>query len=790
MTFASEVVLGNRGRALRFDFSLDDFSTVTYRLSDVEGKLDGTNWYTPRVVSCGAFRRALGQSRIAASGGFELVIANHDGAYDALCNRATINDTAKLRVRAYVVLYDVTAPTSFTSRRLGEYVCDRWPTRNNDVIRLQLADDILGPLSQGVTLPTFLDWSSVGTSATNPLANGAGYPEAYNVYSPVQLAFGEDWVLAFPHLIPRSPHANYSDEVIVPVCCTTDTTTAASDSEISDVRVQLYADEAGGVGPVLEVNDSYTYSSNTIWRVERSPTITKDGKSFKVIYLCVNIRAFYAFIYTFHRGYLDVKTTADAAGNSTGAFVQPWFAFLGGYPPETVENAGGSAGAAYEYQGALARVQNWYVKGKPLSARTQTTLAQQHACDVIKDIVTEYTKSTLACDSTSLAAVKSARAGARVAGVIQPWTEDREGGRKVVRTGPVRPVLTALCQSSDLDIFMNWAGDVAFSSDAYVYTLAEQTQLNYLESTIPVLEEARLLSIEEWVASNGERGAPYNRLRMEGGKSSPADGLPVPFQGPWDFDSSINCGIDIASRIVEATLQQGWRPFEQQRQPPWWWRVLEAECRPRIRFRYPIDALRLDLGDYFYLPWARSLGSPYSEPTLWQVESMAYAPQDDTVEIEAAWRHSLVGQKGYLLDDMTKAVRVNSGGGRTATVTDSSTTVTFSSGSLIADGVAAGDVLVLKDSTLADDVYTRFRALLVASVTDATNLVISSADLDFDTAGGTAVSTWTIYRGATTYHTAVSDPTNYPSGGAMYGKVTDASGQFSDTAEGNLLLDG
>lgn len=791
MTFATEVVKPDRGRALRFDFSYDDFSTVTYRLSDVEGKLDGTNWYTPRVVSCGAFRRALGQNRIAASGGFELVIANTDGAYDAFCNRTSLDDTAKLRVRAYVVLYDTTPPvTSFTSQQLGEYVVDRWPKRTNDVIRLQLADDILGALSQGVTLPTFSDWSAVGTAATNPTKNGAGYPDSYNIYSPVQLCFGEDWHLAFPHFIPRDPDAAFTDEVIVPICCTTDTATAAADSEISEVRIQLYSEEGGERGPLLDVPYSYTYAGDRLWTVGRSPTITKDSKSFKIIYLRVNVVAFYAWMYTYHRQFMDIALSADAEGNSTNAIVDPWFARMGNYPEDTLNNAGGSSNTARQYQGSVARVQHWYIKGYPLSARTYTSTAQQHACDIAKDFVTQYTKGTFACDETSRAATKHLRAGARASGVVQPWTEDKGGGRKAVRTTAMRVALTQLCQSSDFDVFANWDGDIGFSTDGFSFELAAQL----VAGTTPTLEEAKLLSLEEWIPSNGERGAPFNRLYFEGGRASPADGLDVPFQGPWDFDSSYSTGVAIASRVIEATYQQGWRPVAQQRltsgSNPLTSRILEVESRPRIRFRYPLDALRLDLGDYFYLPWGRNVGSPYATAQLWQAESLVYSPQDDTVEIEAAWRNSLTTDYGYLLDDMTMAVRTYATFGRDATVTDASLTVTFASGDLYADGVETGDVLVLQDTTQADDVFTRNRAMLVSGVLSATSLRVDTSDTDFDAPGGTTVSNWTIYRGATTYHTAVSDPTNYPSGGTMYGKATNTSGAFSDASTGNRLLDG
>jgi hypothetical protein len=57
--------------------------------------------------------------------------------------------------------------------------------------------------------------------------------------------------------------------------------------------------------------------------------------------------------------------------------------------------------------------------------------------------------------------------------------------------------------------------------------------------------------------------------------------------------------------------------------------------------------------------------------------------------------------------------------------------------------------------------------------------------------GGVVVNAdWSIVRGKTTYPTAVSDPTNYPSGGDIYGKVTDTAGLTSDSEIGNRLISG
>jgi hypothetical protein len=100
----------------------------------------------------------------------------------------------------------------------------------------------------------------------------------------------------------------------------------------------------------------------------------------------------------------------------------------------------------------------------------------------------------------------------------------------------------------------------------------------------------------------------------------------------------------------------------------------------------------------------------------------------------------------------------------------------------------------LKDTTQAADVFTRFGAwrILTIDVTPGANAatLAVNGDAAYPSAGTVASGQWAIYRGATTYHTAVSDATNYPLGGEMYGKATDASGDTSDSAEGNRLISG
>lgn len=240
MGFAEESVKDGIGRVIRCDLSTDGFSTVDYRLGTAAGLLDGTNHYSARVLSLGAVRRGFGTNRVASGGTTELVLDNSDGALDALAGRANMSTQARLRVRIYVCLFAPgTSPATFTSKLLGEFILTEWVRRTNSKLTLQLGDDVMGSVSQQCLLPTLAGWEAVGTTATNPLKEGFGRPDgiASDGSTPLQLAFGEDWVQALPHLIPLGTvDAAYQNKVIVPVCCTDDTG-AGSSNDVTNLRI-------------------------------------------------------------------------------------------------------------------------------------------------------------------------------------------------------------------------------------------------------------------------------------------------------------------------------------------------------------------------------------------------------------------------------------------------------------------------------------------------------------------------------------------------------------------------
>lgn len=792
MSFDTDVVKPGRGRALRVDISLDGFATIAYRYSDVAGVLDGTNQYLARVLNVDTIRRAFGQDRIIASGTTSLRLDNADGGLDWICGRTNIVSAATARFRIYVTLYDPTAsPLVFTAKMLGEFVLSAWPTHNNVSVQLDLADDFMGKLGPGLLLPTLLDWQAVGTASTNPIKNAIGIPQRLSQNTPVGLAFGEDVLFAFPHIIPWENQAfgtTYAGKVIVPLYSTTDLSVVSQDLVqqviVERFRTPEFVGQVEDSVPVASslprtIYDSILRADVVIWTVEKSPTIAKGGLSFQIVYLVVDSYLDYAVIYPY-----DLQDPNNPAGLAQAIERRRALQFYGGYPTDAV------MGAGTKYAQAACRVANWYVRTYPGSQRTNPPAANftgiAHAIDIATDLVSVYSSATV--DATSAARVKAGSPFTAASGVVQPWSERANNQSKPPLPMSLRQVLTELAQSSDFDIFLNWSGQIAFSSGVTDFTTATQA------SGLVEIDETELNhGISRWIPSDGERHSPFNRVSFTGGKRDPTNYGDVPFQGPFDLATA---DIPISTRNIEVVLRQGWRPYRQQALDPWQWRSVDGVTRDKVRFSTHMGGLRLDLGDYFRLNWTRGpqVGGPYVSTTF-QVESISYSPYgNDTVEIEGIWRDDTVTERQYLLDDETLLVRAKNASNSALGVLDASTNVTIATGtdSFVTMGVAAGDILILRDATQAADIFTRNRAIRILARVSATSITVVSADLDFSAPGGAGVasSDWSIVRGATTYPTAVSDPTNYPSGGSMYGKATAAAGTTSDSQLGNRLISG
>ena len=816
MSFDTEVLKDGRGRVIRLDFSVDSFATVLARYGTHSGKLDGTNFYEPRVVSVGTLSRGFGLDRIAAAGTVDVVFENTDGVADWLASRDGASDLAKLRVRIYVALFDPAAPTSFEATQLGEFALAAWPKRNNTTVEASFTDDIFWALTNPCILPTTAAWFATGTISTNPLKDMfSANDNTFGQRTPIQLAFGEDWVRCHEPLLPWTTNSAWRTRnhlyagastahatacIAIPVCSTAYDVSVRT-PEITQMRVVL-RDADGSVGPgsaTLEVPRTFekpaTLSASdagtwTIWTPRRSDTITVDGRAMRVIWVEVDIAAFawWAMQIGSVGGcrwgpILRQYTTQTGQAGTTRAGTPDWDWWPPGYDVEGRFDLRPSSDWSIFYPGSVSRVAEWYVKGYPLSARTQVSDRSQHSCDVLEDIATYYARPAIPVSSSNLALARTSTPNSRCSGVISaPW-----GALSGKGTLPqsLRADVSGICQSGDIDVFISKAGELSvgyYGNDATIFDAIAN-------DTLRRIDEERLVSFEDWMPAEGERGALYNRVTLEGGRPNWAEGRDVPGQGPWVLDSTHPVDVASTTRQLNATLQQGWRPWEQTINDPLQWRHLEIHARSRVRFVTDLSALRLELGEFFRLTWGRNVSPPVYDDAVFQVEAISYSPDNDSVEVEAIWRNDVATERGYLLDNQTYLLVVASSGGRTATVADSSNVVTFSSGSLVADGVAVGDTLVLLDATQGDAEFSRFRALLVSDVTSTTTLEVDDADLDFG--GGLAVATWEIRRGATTYPTSITDPTNYPTGGEMYGKVADEGTElYTDGSGPNYLLDG
>ena len=784
MSFDTEVVKDGRGRFIRVDISIDNFSTISYRYGSVAGLLDGTNMYSARVLELAPIRRALGTNHIASSSTSTIVFDNADASLDWLNGTDSFQNVVKARLRIYVCLFDPSTPTSIVSKQLGEFVISSWPTSDNSRITVPLADDMLGRLGGGLLLPTLLDWQGVGNTSNNPVKNSIGLPASISVNTPMQLAFGEDWVLGFPHIIPWGNNDSgdaYYEKIVVPLYATTDTTAVDQDL-VQQLRVEMYSTETEEPTLVLLDIAREFYPPDWIangvtqqytWEVEKSPTITKGGIDFQIVYLVVREDLGFGKYQNVNLSLPVSDAQQEAERLATLARLRT-FAYANGYPTGAVDST-------RQYPFVTSRVMKWYVKGVPLSQITNpaTLLNVAHACDVITDLVSEYGTGTM--DSTSAQRVKDQNPWAACAGVVQPWTERANDLSRPPPPLSMRQALTRLAQSSDLDVFVNWSGNIALSTDFRDFTA--QTSL----ASLTEFKDSDFESITLAVPSTGERHAPYNRVYFSGGKPLDAERLETPFQGP--FDLSVDAVPN--TRIIDLGLEQGWRPYRQQALDPLQWRQLDTTVRPRVRFRTNIAGLRLELGDLFRVKWVRgTLNAPYSTATAFQCESITYAAGDDSVEIEAIYMGDLDDERQYLLDDETLLVR--SKGALTGDCVPVGDAVVDFGGTinLTTMGVEIGDILVLRDSTQAADVFTRNGTWRITDVTDTNTVEVAvNGAAAYPTAGTIANADWSIVRGATTYPTAVSDPTNYPSGGDMYGKVTDA-GTYSDSSVGNQLLTG
>ena len=758
------------------DVSSDNFATVSYRWATGSFVDGSSNRYEARLNEVGKISRGFGADHIPVAGTVNLVLDNTDFAADWLCDRATfLTTTVKSRFRLSLGLYDpraaYTSHPAITSQVVGTFVCLDFPERDSKVVRLSLADDTLGRMADLALTPSINDWIADGdsTSANCPFFNSSEISKVGNWDAPTQLAFGSATIrLERQHEgVTLLGGAADSYGAII-VCATTDTD--ASGDTARSLSVEYRNDLFGFpdlAGKTLEIPATFVDkggTTRTIWSIQRTASISKDSKTWRLQWIKCSL--------TQYRAWFDVSFSNIYMPSPTSPLVMLYPAYRVG--------GGQRASQLADNWAAFAAV---HYNGYPLSSR-RSEIFQQEGVDVIYDLISHYSAgaSSSDIDATSFDEVKFGNL-AYVSGIIQPSVAAKQVGQGLAGISTVgtlygvnklREAITEICASIDADLFISWTGLFKMASLKVSFT-------DY--TTTPAeISETRMANVREGTPSLGERWAPYNRIYVV----LPTGEQIGPFDHPTTAAASGGWG-KIFPKVISAKWRVDETGWDLAQTFAWQRRLVESTHRPVLRFVTDLSVLTFDLGSYALVSWTRNQGgaTPYSA-AIFRFESFQIDPKTMAVMVEMVWMHDLQSEKPYLLDSELLIERAAGSGARTLAVTATSAQVTFSSGSLIADGVAAGDILRTYYNPTNEDDFAVARATRIVSVDSATTCTVVWSG--WSTTSG--ITGWKILRGATTYHTAVSDPTNYPSGGAMYGKGCGTGDTFSDASAANLLKDG
>ena len=757
-TFADFAALPGVGAAYYVNVSLDNFATQFKNYSTVAMQFGPTlTIYDPRILSMGNVSRAFGAQRGFASGTFSLELDNTDGGCDWLINRTTYASQAlRAKFELYVVLY---LPGDFATRsvkQLGTFMLMDPPTRTGEKVSLSLADDSLGEVATLHRTPSVRDWMNI-TDANRPtlLSNfyidrgGEFLVPNFDYDAPTQLLFGSN-----AHPIQRVAANCYI------ICAVA----GSAGSLPMGVRSIILGD-----GGVLEAKVSLADGPPTqsTYTVRRTPDITVDGRTFHLLWVDIDVTASY---------------TGSTQENATGMMNMLRDR---GFEPEPDQGTG-NIGIAWSIHDQIAPVT---VVGYLLSHPDDSDVSESQSIScatVAQDLLTYYARrENPSIDTGSFDSVRSARPNISASGAIDagfnPSNGITTGGRKFYEQidGSLVQALRGICAIGAFDLYVDWSG--AIKATALISDYDAQT------ATFATLDEVDLLagSISEKIPSTGERNAAYNRLFFSalGGRFGPYDDkvaiaswgkiVAIEVNGDW-FERN-----DLSFLVYNGTTP---RLPSIQNTPYAPASSGGSIIRPVVTCRTFLNGLNFELGDYLYFSWSRGvIGGPYANSTM-RVEGIVFDPMSCTVELTLLWVDDLrsVDNLPYLLDDETLNVRCAGSGGRTATVTGGSATVTFSSGNLVSDGVTAiavtgGDQLIVRDA--ADTAFVRNQVFPIVART--TNTVTLAAPVGGS--GSHVLSTWEIQAGAMTYRTGVP----------YFGKTSQDDGLFSDGATvANQLLEG
>ncbi len=745
------------GAALLLDISTDDWSTTLYRWASHAGSFGGAV-YEDRILDVGNITRSLGADYTMQASTVTLTIDNTDQGCDALVvgTGASAFLAFKASFRLTMALVNPLNVADIATLQLGQFACLDSPTRDVATMHLVLADDLLVRAGGLAEAPSVNDWIAATDTPGNRPAN---ISSGKSVRTSESKTF--DWDAPLPLWFGSGPHV--AQRVVGPyfVLCAV----AQDRASGATPSVSIYTGE--GFDAPLWTSTKTTVSPMVPLR---SCNITKGGKTWHILFTELH----------------PVDPTA-----TTSLVVHP--GLIQDFPryQRSLEAIGTlpSASAARlvhsGYGNALDAMGPIQCTGHPFSQITESTSDGASPAQTISDLLTYYTTnpSAFSVDAASVARAKLMRGSFYVSGSVSP-TGQRLGYADVMAKsysqGDMADTLRAIASVGRFD--------VVFGKDSVVYLKAQAQDFAFTTATPTNIPEENVFEVSSLAhPSKGERGEPVSRVYVSrrGLRLGPylhsthETTLGRPFEknisADWlSLENANGLLFDYSLGTVGAVLTEG---LVRQ----WVEAIVFDTFAQRLvaTFTTSFEVLSLELGDIISLTWTRGGVAVFGMAgSSFRVESLTLRPLDGVVEVRALWVDEMryFARYPYLLDDESMALRVASGGGRTITLTNASSTVLFSSGSLITDGVAAGDILVVRDSSEAATAFKRNRALLVVSVTDASNLVIDTRPGDGTNFGATTagIADWTIYRGESTYHTAGSSPLNYPSGGLMYGKISDS----------------
>lgn len=713
--------------------------------------------YQARLVDVGTLQRGFGVDGPAV-GTVTVRLDNTDGALDWLTAPSTVATRALRSTYTLTLLVHAPGDTSdFQTKVMGVFTALNYPRRDESMVTVELADRVFGDAAELRTRPTYADFFDITTTP------GAAW--AVERTMQVQMSFGNQCpATRFIRTAPgstRVPLALYCTTLLDSVNTTTPTFWVANlvfENNGDLVSMPPTWTPPNAAGPI------------TLFELQASSTIVKDGVSWRVHYVTLHIENWYFY-------------TPVLAGSAAGL---TWAAWVASNAPEDILDRLGPCTAVC-----------W-----PGSSRSFTTPPDRFeatgwgvtGAEVAYDLLNFYSRLTASdIEATTFTEVRDAWPGNRVAGQISDGgrlsTVDGTSQVLSAESGQLRRVLGDIARSSQMDLVAGWSGKLRASGATATFTAIAAAA----GGTLPVLVETRCLadSVKLRTPSGGERWAPFNRLFITG-----ADGR---LWGPYDNQEAITAWGKVVTKTMRTPMLESLAArdgFSQSfvNNDPAWARLmrvlpLESKVRPVITFEYGFEALDLEIGDYFVMSVTRGGRSALLDSyvdAIWRVESMNVHTLTGYVEVTAVWSSDLLTETAYLLDDETLHVRADSatyGGGGVVCIVDAGPNVQLTGGSLTTAGVVKDDILLLLQPGSGPLDFELYRALRITAVTSATDLDV---DENVMAAGTANVTTWKILKGKLNLP---SSGAGYANGSSMYGATANA-GTYSSGSPANRFKAG